>query len=301
MFKMLSRMTLLSILAVAAGACNRDAATDGVAGGEGPAETVQRSVELVRQSDMAGLFEHMLPPAEFARVKSEWNQRKDRAEPTADERAQFEETMKKLTAENAAEKLYAEFEPDIRQFDTQYQKQIPDMVDMGNTYLHGLVRQSQTLSDSEKEQAGSVIDTLSAWVKKTRFTDPELVKQALAAISDTARKLDIKTIDEARALTFEQAAPKFTIAFDGMKSIFEVYGLSIDQTLSTVKVEELSRQGDASTVKISYVLMGTPIESTTEMVRIDNRWYGKDTIEKIKEHNADKNADGPAIAQPAED
>ena len=301
MLKSLARMTLMSILAMTAGACNRDAANDGVAEGAGPAETVQRSVELVRQSDMAGLVEHMLPPEEFARAKAEWNQRRDQAEPTAEERAQFEETMKKLTADNAAEKLYAEFEPDIRQFDTQYKEQIPDMVDMGNTYLHGLVRQSQTLSASEKEQASSVIDTLSMWVKETRFTDPELVKKALTAMTDSAKKLDIKTLDEARALTFEQAAPKFKIAFDGLKNIFDVYGLSIDQTLSTIKVEELSRQGDTASVKVSYVLLGAPLESTTEMIRIDGRWYGKDTIEKIKERKADQNASGSVIAPPVED
>ncbi|MEZ5462668.1 hypothetical protein [Dokdonella sp.] len=296
MLNTLARMTLVSILAVAAGACNRDSADGGTSGSDGPVETVQHSVELVRNGDLAGLIEHMLPPEEFARVKTEWNQRKDQDEPTADERAQFEETMKKLTADDAAEKLYAEFEPDIRQFDAQYQKQIPSMVDMGNTYLHGLVRQSQTLSAGEKDQADSVIDTLSVWVKETRFTDPALVKQALTVISDTAKKLDLKTLEQARALTFEQASPKFKVAFDGLKGVFEVYGFSIDQTLSTVKVEELSRTKDTANLKISYSLMGTPLETTTEMVLIDGRWYGKDTIEKIRERKASQATDGAAVA-----
>lgn len=301
MFKTLARMTLLSILALAASACNRDSASDGAGGSAGPAETVQRSVELVRQSDLAGLIEHMLPPEEFARVKTEWNLRKDKAEPTAEERAQFEESMKKLTAENAAETLYAEFEPDIRQFDAQYQTQIPAMVGMGNTYLQGLVRQSQNLSASEKEQAANVINTLSTWVKETRFTDPALVKKALAVITDGAKALDIKTLDEARALNFEQAAPKFKIAFSSLKKVFDVYGFSIDQTLSTVKVEVLSITGDTASLKVSYDLLGTPLETTTEMVRINDRWYGKDTIEKIKEQKADQAANGADVSPPAED
>jgi len=299
MYKTLARMTLLSILALAAAACNRDSASDGVAGSAGPAETVQRSVELLRQSDVAGLIEHMLPPEEFARVKAEWSQRKDQAEPTAEEHAKFEESMKKLTADNAADALYAEFEPDIRQFDAQYQTQIPAMVDMGNTYLHGLVKQSQSLSASEKEQAGSVIDTLSTWVKETRFTDPALVKQALTVVSDTAKKIDIKTLDEARSLTFEQAAPKFKIAMDGLKKVFEIYGFSIDQTLSTVKVEVLASTADTANLKVSYSLLGTPLETTTEMIRIDERWYGKDTIEKVKEQRAEQAANDAAVTPPA--
>lgn len=300
MFNTLARMTLLSILALAAAACNRDSASDGVGGNAGPAQTVQRSVELVRQNDLAGLIEHMLPPEEFARVKSEWNQRKDQAEPTADERAQFEESMKKLTAENAAESLYAEFEPDIRQFDAQYQSQIPAMVDMGKTYLQGLVRQSQDLSTSEKEQAANVIETLSTWVKETRFTDPALVKQALTAISDAAKALDIKTLEQARALSFEQAAPKFKIAFAGLKKVFEIYGFSIDQTLSTVKVEVLSSTDDTASLKVSYDLLGTPLETTTEMVRIGDRWYGKDTIEKIREQKAGQANSDPVDAPAVE-
>lgn len=292
-------MTLLSILALTAAACNRDSAGDAAGGSAGPAAAVQRSVELVRQSDLAGLIEHMLPPEEFARVKSEWNQRKDQSEPTAEERVQFEESMKKLTADDAADALYAEFEPDIRQFDAQYQKQIPNMVDMGNTYLNGLVRQSQDLSASEKEQAASVIDTLSSWVKETRFTDPALVKRALAVVSDTAKQIGIKTLDEARSLNFEQAAPKFRIAFDGMKKVFEIYGFSIDQTLSTVKVEVLSSTSDTANLKVSYSLLGTPLETTTEMIRIGDRWYSKDTIEKIKERKANPPDSDAAIAPPA--
>ncbi|MGB0135462.1 hypothetical protein [Dokdonella sp.] len=301
MFKTLARMTLLSILALAAAACNRDSASDGAGGNAGPAQTVQRSVELVRQSDVAGLIEHMLPPEEFARVKTEWNQRKDQAAPTADERAQFEETMKKLTAENAVETLYAEFEPDIRQFDAQYQKQIPSMVDMGNSYLHGLVRQSQSLSNSEKEQADNVIDALSKWVKETRFTDPALVKQALTAVSETAKSINIKTLEEARALNYEQAAPKFNTAFAGLKKVFDVYGFSIDQTLSTVKIEVLSSTDESASLKVSYELLGTPLETTTEMVRIDDRWYGKDTIEKIREQKAEQAANGAVDAPAVED
>jgi hypothetical protein len=142
---------------------------------------------------------------------------------------------------------------------------------------------------------------LSTWVKDTRFTDPALVKQALAAVSDTAKKLEIKTLEEARALTFEQAAPKFKIAFAGLKKVFETYGFSIDQTLSTVKVEVLSSTEDTAKLKVSYDLLGAPLETTTEMVRINDRWYGKDTIEKIKEQKAEQAASGAVDAPAVED
>jgi hypothetical protein len=285
MSKLLARVSLLAMLAFAVAGCNRDGGSDMGGANAGPQQTVQRSIELTRSGDIAGLIEHMLPPAEFARVKAEWNDRKSDNERSEGQRQKFAEMMAKLTAPDAVDTLYAEIEPDIRQFDAQYQKQMPTIVSMGRGYLRGLVQQSQELTASEKEQANSVIEALAQWVEKTRFTDPERVKKALAIISDTARQLDLKTLDQARALDFDQSAPKMKIAFNGLKKVLEVYDFSIDQTLDSVSTELVSGEGDKADVKISYTLLGTPLESRSKMVKIDDRWYARDTIDKLRERD----------------
>ena len=290
MSKFLARVSLLAMLAFVVAGCNRDSGSDTAGAKAGPQQTVQRSIELTRKGDIAGLIEHMLPPAEFARVKAEWNDRKNDEEPNEEQRQKFAEMMAKLTAPDAVDTIYAEIEPDIRQFDAQYQKQMPTIVSMGRGYLRGLVQQSQELTASEKEQANSVIEALAQWVEKTRFTDPERVRKALAIISETARQLDLKTLDQARALDFDQSAPKMQIAFDGLKKVLEVYDFSIDQTLDSVNTELVSNEGDKASVKISYTLLGTPLETRSEMVRIDNRWFAQDTIDKLRERDAGKAA-----------
>ena len=290
MSKFLARVSLLAMLAFVVAGCNRDSGSDTAGAKAGPQQTVQRSIELTRKGDIAGLIEHMLPPAEFARVKAEWNDRKNDEEPNEEQRQKFAEMMAKLTAPDAVDTIYAEIEPDIRQFDAQYQKQMPTIVSMGRGYLRGLVQQSQELTASEKEQANSVIEALAQWVEKTRFTDPERVRKALAIISETARQLDLKTLDQARALDFDQSAPKMKIAFDGLKKVLEVYDFSIDQTLDSVNTELVSNEGDKASVKISYTLLGTPLETRSEMVRIDNRWFAQDTIDKLRERDAGKAA-----------
>ena len=201
-----ARLFFSITLALGLAACNGDA-DKAEPGKAGPAETVRQSVELARQGDIAGLIEHTLPPAEFARVKATWNDRSDVSETTDQQRQRFAEAMSKLTATDAADTLYAEFEADIRQFDAQYQQQIPTIVAMGRGYLRGLVQQNPDLSVAEKEQARGVIEALSQWVEKTRFTEPEKIRQSLATLSDTARQLDLKTLDQAQALNFEQSAP----------------------------------------------------------------------------------------------
>ncbi|HMM67736.1 MAG TPA: hypothetical protein PKC03_12425 [Dokdonella sp.] len=299
MLKLLARVSVLATLALAAAACNRDSGPDAGGANADPAQTVQQSVELTRKGDVAGLIEHMLPPEEFARVKAEWNEKKDDAEPTAAQRQKFAEMMEKLTSPDAVDKIYAEIEPDIRQFDSQYQQQIPTIVSMGRSYLRGLVQQSQDLSAGEKEQANQVVEALAQWVEKTRFTDPERVKQALAIISDSARQLNLKTLDEARALDFEQSAPKLKIAFNGFKKVLAVFDFSVDEMLDSVKTEVVSRDGEKASVRIAYTLLGTPMETRSEMVRIDDRWYSKDTIDKLREREAASGASAPAPAPAA--
>ncbi len=296
MFNSLFRPALIATLALVAAACSNDTSNSVDAKPNGPEQTVQRSIALAREGDVAGLFENSLPPDEFARVKAEWTVEKDKTPADDAARARFAETMAKLTAVDAVEKLYKELEPDIRQFDSQYQQQIPTIVAMGRGYLKGLVQQSQDLSATEKEQANSIIEALAKWVEQTRFTDPERVKQALEVVSATARELDLKTLDQARAMSFDESAPKLKVAFNGLKKVFDVYGFSINDTLDSIKTTLVSSEGDNAVVQLDFNLLGTPLQSTTEMVRIESRWYSKDTIEKLKARRAEN---APAAVAPA--
>lgn len=302
MLKNFARVTLMASIALGVAACGKDSAPGATASvGAGPEATIATSVKLARQGDVAGLFENVMPPADFARIKAEWNSRKNDTEPSDEDRQKFAETVAKLTAPNAVETMYAEIAPDIAQFDAQYQQQMPTMVAMGKGYLQGLVQQSAQISANEKEQANAAIEALAQWVQTTRFTDPELIKKALAIVSETTKELDLKTLDEARALDFEQSAPKLKIAFNGLKKLLEVYNFSIDKTLDSVKSEVVSSEGDNAKVKVSYTLLGAPLSAETEMVKIDDRWYGKDTISKLREHEAESAAGASADAADSDD
>lgn len=257
---------------------------------EGPDASIQKSVALLKQGDFAGLMQHALPPAEFAKAKADWG--KD-AEPVTDEdRKKFADTMGKLVEPDAETKLYAELEPQLKTFDATYQQQIPMYVSMGSGWLQGMIQQNKDMSEAEKQQALTAVNALAAWVQKTRFTDPEAVKKVLAIVTKTARSLNIKSADEARALTYEQSMEKARTGFQGVKEVLGVYGFSLDQTLDSVKSEVISNDGKTAKVKISYTLLDTPLTGETEMVNLDGRWYGKHALEKAE--------DKPAAATPAE-
>jgi hypothetical protein len=266
-----------------------------------PDATIRHNVELLKQGDLGALMQNALPPADFAELKAEWG--KDKQPPTDEERQKFADTMARLTAPDADKTIYAEIEPQLKQFDAQYQQQMPMYVAMGTGWLSGMVQQNKDLAEADKQQALAAINALSAWVQKTRFTDPASVQKVLAIATKAARDLNLKTLDEVHALTFDQSMQKARVAMLAFKDALNVYGFSVDGTLDSVKPEVVSNDGKAATVKVNYTLLGSPLSMTTQMVNVDNRWYSKDTIDRVKarKEEAAKEAAAAAAPPPASD
>jgi hypothetical protein len=122
----------------------------------------------------------------------------------------------------------------------------------------------------------------------------------LAIASRAARDINLKTLDEARALTFDQSMTKAQVAFQALKEALVVYGFSLDQVLDSVKPEVVSNDGKLAKVKINYSLLDTPLSMETEMVNLDGRWYGKEAIEKLNEAKTEAAAPVAEVAAPAD-
>ena len=227
-----------------------------------------------------------VPPAEYAKVKADWN--KDQEPVTDEDRAKFTATMTKLTAPDAETAIYAEIEPQLKAFDAQYQTQIPMYVAMGSSWLQGLVQQSKDMSDASKQQAVAAINTLGGWVTKTRFTDPDKIKQIVAITVKTARDLNLKTLDEARGLSYEQGMQKAQAAYGAVKQAFNVYGFSLDETFDSIKPEVVSNDGKTAKLKVSYALFDSPMSFESEMKKVDGKWYGKDMLDQIEKAKAEE-------------
>ncbi|HEU4662967.1 MAG TPA: hypothetical protein VFS55_02930 [Dokdonella sp.] len=300
MVKPLVRAALAASLLVFFAGCEQKPAETAVTAPSAatPDAAILASVQLVKQGDIAGLMQNALPPADFAKAKAEWGKAKDQEPITEEQRTQFNETMAKLTAPDAEQKLFAEIEPKLKEFDAQYQQQLPMYAMAGAGWIKNMIQQAQTMSEAERAQATAAVDALQAWVVKTHFTDPESVKKVIAIVAKAAREMNLKSLDEARALDYDQSMQKARIAVLALKDALAVYGLSIDQTLDSIKPQVLSNDGKTASVQLSYTLLGAPLTATTEMVNVDGRWYGKQTIEKLKEHAAEQATSTPAVTAP---
>jgi hypothetical protein len=305
----LSRLALITALAAAAFGCNQQpASTAGPAASAPPVAAapaaspdaaVAAAVKALRDNNLAALFAASLPAGEYAKLKTDWN--KDiNAEPvTEEDRKEFAEKMAKLTAPGAEDKLFAEIKPQLDEFDKQAAQQMPMMIAMGQGFAQSAIQQNKDLTDAQKQQAAQLLDATAKWAQTTKFTDPTLVKNAIAVICKTARDLNLKSVDEARALSYDQGMQKAGIVLGGVKQVLAVYGLNMDKALDSVKVETVSATGDTAKVKITYTAFDTPFSTESDLVRVDGRWYGKDAIEKWKKHAQEIAGNAPAATAQA--
>ena len=311
----LVRLALVAALAAAAVGCNQQAAPTATATAPAPAPvavpvaatpdaTIQASVRALRANNVGALLENALPAGEVAKMKADWSKEMNKDPVTDEDRRKFSEEMTKLTAPGAEDKLYAELEPQLKQFEQQSAQQMPMMIAMGQGFVQSTIQQSKDLTEQQKQQTLALIDATAKWAQTAKFTDAGLAKQSISVICKAARDLNLKTLDEARALTYDQAMQKASIVLAGIKQVLALYGLSMDKALDSIKTEVVSTSGDAAKVKVSYTAFDQPFSTESDLVKVDGKWYSKQAIEqwaKAKEKevasSANSGATEPAAAK----
>ena len=102
-------------------------------------------------------------------------------------------------------------------------------------------------------------------------------------------------------MSFDEAVKRGDVLFVALKDILGTYGFKIDDVLATAKTEVVSQTGDSAKVKISYTMFEAPLSFESEMVKLDGRWYGKDSLESLKKDLAEPAVEAePAVAGDAE-
>ena len=264
----------------------------------GPDATILASVRALRANNIGALLDNALPPAELAKIKADWNTEMNKDPVSDDERRKFAEQMTKLTAPGAEEKLYAEAEPQLKQFEAQSAQQMPMMIAMGQGFIQSAIQQNKDLTEPQKQQTVALIDATAKWAQTAKFTDAASAKQAIGIICKTARDLNLKTIDEVRALNYDQAMQKAGIAVAGFKQLLGVYGLSMDKALDSVKTETVASSGDTAKVKVSYTAFDQPFSTESDLVKVDGKWYSKQAVEQWKKAQAAKVAPAASGSEP---
>jgi hypothetical protein len=246
-----------------------------------PDASVRAAVAGLKTGDLKTLVNSQVPPAELERLRAEWKVERASKPITDADRKQFAETMASLTAPNAETELYKKLDPQLQKMEGELAVQLPGWIDLGRNILDATIKANKDLNEAQKQEAMKSVDAIAHWAESVKFTDREQAKRTIAVVCRTARELNLKTLDETRALEFDQAVDKFAIVFRGLKEILSNYGLSVDRVLDTVKTQTVAQTGDSAKVAVSYQLLDAPIRYETELTRIDGHWYGKEMLDRL--------------------
>jgi hypothetical protein len=252
-------------------------------GGSTPEAALQGSIDLLKTGDFNGLWKHSLPPADYANMRADWGRHQHDQPPiTAEDRTKFNETLQKLTEPDAENKLYAELQPKLTAMEQQYKDQLPVLISVGEALVKNGVAQSKTLSETQKAQANGVLDVLAPWAQQTPWFDQAKAKQAVGVAVATARKLDLKNPEQLRTMSFNDTMGRYATGYAGLKQLLMIYGLSVDDTLNSVKLTPVSSSGGHAVVKIDYTLLGKPLSTESKLVQQDGRWYSEDMLDSAR-------------------
>ncbi|MBD8899570.1 hypothetical protein [Rhodanobacter sp. DHG33] len=273
-------LPLLATLALLA-ACHGNEASQ--AGGSTPEAAVQGSIDLLKAGDFNGLWKHVLPPADYATLRTDWSQHNANRPPvSADDKAKFDASVQQLTGPDAENKLYAQLQPKLEQMQQQYKDQLPVLVAMYGAFLKNGVAQNQSLGSEQKAQATQLIDVLTPWAQQAPWFDQAKAKQTIGVLVSTARKLDLKSPEQLRTMDFDAAMARYATGYAGLKQALAIYGLQVDEALDSVKLSTVSNQNGHAVVKIDYTLLGKPLTAETNLVQQDGRWYSESLIDNVR-------------------
>ena len=275
--KALPRLLALALLPALLLACSHGSGPV-ESGGASPGAAVLESVRLLRDGNFDGLWRHALPPADYAAYRASWGANRDRSPITPENRQQFAATMTMLTAPDAQQQLWRRLQPQLALYERKYKSQMPTLIGMLETIVGTAIDRSTTLSDAERQQAHGALLAVGSWAQGVDWGDPTKAKTALGILSDTARRLNLHTLDQVDALDYAQANADYGLLWGGLKRLLAVYGLSLNDVLDSAEVKVLSNDGHVAVVRLSFDLLGKPISSNSTLILQDGRWYDRDTL-----------------------
>ena len=188
---------------------------------------------------------------------------------SASDKAQFNAALTQISADNAEDTIYQLIKPKLAEAQggiAQIKSGIPSMIE-------GIVAMQGSTKDADKKTAQEMGTAIGKWIGDLKLDDEAKAKKAIGIVCSTVRKLKIKNADELDALTFDQALDKGGKALAGVKKVLDIYGLSLNDTLGSVKVGKPEISGETATVPVTSTMLGVTTTQSAKLKKTGDRWY----------------------------
>lgn len=271
LFKIGSLMLIMVMGLVACGGDDNSAAAE-IASMDmnTPDGAFMASVAAMKSNDLRSLIKNSLSQDQYNELVTEFENNKTGNFSEAD-KAQFAQTVTMLTSDGAEDTLYAMVEPQLE----QARAMLPMMLMMGKDQILQGIKENPMLPETQRDSAATVVGAAMDWMGENDILSEDKTKAAISALVDTAKALNMTSLDEVQNMNFEQALDKGSIAFGGVKNVLDAYGISMNDMLGSVEVDNVNVQGDSATMVVSFEVFGETISQVMNMVKKDGVWIGE--------------------------
>lgn len=261
-----------------------------------PERAVATSLAFTAQGNFDALVKNRLPPADYAKWRSEWDAAHAQAAPVSEaQRKQFATIMQLLTEPGAEAKLATRLTPDLAKL-RGHGNSLPIATSIFEAAGNQMIAESPQLGTAQRALAHQGLQALIGWLKDTDFSDPKKAKQAIDLVCATARQLHVKTLDQWRALDYATTMKDYGLIWNGLEQLLDIYGLNLARSFADAKVSATAVDGDHATVKLDLRLAGTPLSGAWPMVKQGGHWYDAALLEAWRKAHPASAATGASPA-----
>ena len=246
-----------------------------------PALQIRDLARVLRSNDLAGLINAIVPPSQYQVMRQAYEVH--RLQPiTPAERTKFSEGIAKLIDTNAVDKLMLEIEPKL--VEARPKAPAALLIGMGALQM-ALVSDDSELTAEQRAALQSALPGIQKWAAETDFLSSISMRQAISLFADAARNTGVRSIDELKMLSFEQALAKAGTMLAASKQALSIYGLDVNAIADSLQVQVLKQDGQTARVRTTVTIFNAPISSEMDLVLLEGRWYSKTTVAKLNAHS----------------
>jgi len=246
-----------------------------------PALQIRDLARVFRANDLGGLVNALVPPSQYQVMRQAYEMQ--RLQPiTPAERKKFSEGIAKLTDANAVDKFMLEIEPKLVEARPKAMGAL--LIGMGALQV-ALASDDSELTAEQRAALQSAMPGIQKWAAETDFLSSISMRQAFSLLSDAARNTGVRSIDELKMLSFEQALSKAGTLLAASKQALYLYGLDVNAIADSLQVQVLKQEGKSARVRTTITIFDAPISSEMDLVLLEGRWYSKTSIAKLNAHS----------------
>lgn len=223
-------------------------------------------IQSLKANDIKSLMQASMNEAEYSKAVAEFENVKKT--PSESDKAQFVQMMGMLTADGAEDQLMAMATPQLEKMRTQ----LPMLLMMGKGMASQAIESNPDIPADQKETVTKIANVLMDFVSNNDILSEEITRKALSVAIQTAKDLDMKTLDELQNMSYDQAMAKAGIVMGGVKNVMGAYGISVDDLLGSIEVSDVVTNGDNASMKLAYDFLGESFKQEVKMIQKDGKW-----------------------------